>query len=64
MIKESLSVKMDSEVSLQELSFEEAQNIDGGIIPFLVAAGYVTAGAGVVGVGYAGGKWIGKHIFE
>ncbi|AKR12959.1 MULTISPECIES: class IIb bacteriocin, lactobin A/cerein 7B family [Bacillus cereus group] len=63
MTKESLSAKMES-VSAQELSFEEAQKIDGGIVPFLVAAGYVTTGSAVVGVGYVGGKWVGKHIFK
>ncbi|RWS39669.1 class IIb bacteriocin, lactobin A/cerein 7B family [Bacillus mycoides] len=63
MTKESLSAKMEN-VSVEELSFDEAQQIDGGIVPFLVAAGYVTAGGAVVGVGYAGGKWVGKHIFK
>ncbi|MDE5056013.1 class IIb bacteriocin, lactobin A/cerein 7B family [Niallia taxi] len=62
-----------SSLEMKELTNEEMQSVDGGVLPLLAwgagitftkAAAAVTAGAGVVGAGYVGGKWVGKKIFK
>jgi lactobin A/cerein 7B family class IIb bacteriocin len=45
-------------LNVQELNEEEAQNIDGGLAPFLLYGSYLAAGTGAVTVGYKAGKWL------
>ncbi|MEK5326128.1 MULTISPECIES: class IIb bacteriocin, lactobin A/cerein 7B family [Bacillaceae] len=56
--------------NMQELDLNESIEVDGGVLPalagvgagFLKVAGYVGAGATIVGAGYAVGRWVGRHF--
>lgn len=58
------SLLKDEHSNFRVLSNEELGQTEGGIGPFAIYSAAVIAAAGVFGVGYAAGRWVGDKIFN